>query len=462
MILFKVIKSVKKNEEQILQSYIELTEIITKPNFDESKEDNIDNDSFMNERNDRYVTTIELFGFGKDMSHIHLGPHSENNCFKIELYNSGYVNKEQWTENLNKAFHKFKQLSNNTKHLSKQYSKDYNILRGDRLKVHHLLAIFTYTKHTKLCTKYRTCFRAIYENERNDEIIFRHSKFYFFSRFLFEAIEFYGSVLEKDMTVYHGLNQPFLFSHFSTHFNAPTSTTYDEYIAQNFAKGPGIVLELQNGNKDIQNDVISKYKSYQPRYMNVNWISPFDEKEWLFFGDNIILQIVGIRHKEINAYTIKVLNLLQRLIKNKRIDWNLSTERGKKGRNIKRLADMLERTRNMNIDINDNDTSVHGRGMDGFEKLLKKNTVLNDCLMSLKDFLRNEEYDSESVYFDVMSEDNVNNDKHYKYNSNIYLELNNENNIHLMETIERYFHFSNIEQISYLKSTLTEAMNVNE
>merc|ERR1711933_618018 len=114
----------------------------------------------------------------------------------------------------------------------------------------------------------------------------------------------YGSIITDNKVVYHGLNKQFLFKQFSTHFNAPTSTTEDIFIAQNFSKDTGIVLALKNGNEELENDIISEFSSNQPRYLDVAWLSAFsNERELLFFGDNIIFEITNIIHPEVPKNT---------------------------------------------------------------------------------------------------------------------------------------------------------------
>ena len=136
----------------------------------------------------------------------------------------------------------------------------------------------------------------IEEDKNNKENTYkRHFNFYWFGRFLFEAIEFYGTVMNKKKEVYHGLDKQLLFSEFSTHFNSPTSTTTSEAIAFNFMKNNGIILILKNCNTSHNNNITSQYDLSQTRYMNVSFISAYsNEDECLFFGNATILEIKGL------------------------------------------------------------------------------------------------------------------------------------------------------------------------
>eukprot|EP01084_Bolivina_argentea_P295339 508425_1 len=119
-------------------------------NINYEDDNKIENDDDENdEQNARYVTDIGLFGFGCDHVHKHLGAY--NKCFKEELINTGYINARSWLIYLNKAMNKFKAIRNDTTYLAKRYSEDYAICRGDRLAVHHILALLIYTSESKLC-----------------------------------------------------------------------------------------------------------------------------------------------------------------------------------------------------------------------------------------------------------------------------------------------------------------------
>eukprot|EP01084_Bolivina_argentea_P315211 546045_1 len=292
--------------------------------YEEEKSFNyLENDNTtMNETISRYTTEMHLYDFGIDYQHQYSGPLKDNTCLRIELLNTGYVSNNVWKSILIKAFQKYKLVVNDSTFRSKQFSDDYNICRGDPISTHHLLSICFYTDFSALCKEYR----ASYHDKEGKN---SHQKFYFLSRFLFITINFHGRVMKHTDTVFHGLNKELLFKKFSAYFNSPMSTTPDEQVAINFAEGRGIILQLRNGNKTInENYIISKFESNQPRFMNVNWISAHNnENEWLFFGESIIFEIVDIKHKQIKRHTLKQLNLLQRIITNKPIEWKKEQKR---------------------------------------------------------------------------------------------------------------------------------------
>eukprot|EP01084_Bolivina_argentea_P010040 18725_1 len=323
------ISLLESDDQQFDTTLIEMTDLNENG---EHKQHNNEMYNVIGDDYSRYISDLGLYGFGITHKHEELGPHHENTCFKEELINSGYLNEEQWENLLNKAIHKFECISNI---LSKQFNSDYNICRGDYLNVHHILSVCAYTDKSKLCTDYRSSFRRITRHESDESIRKRFSKFYFLSRFLYECIEFWGSIMGTDTRVYHGLNNLFLFSRFATNFNAPTSTTQEWSVANSFSEEKGIIMELINGNKEIRNDIVALFSHDQPRYLDVSLLSSFsNESELLYFGDNIIFEIHNIWYHNKNGeakslqFELYQLHLLERIIKNQQIDWSL--ERKKK------------------------------------------------------------------------------------------------------------------------------------
>merc|ERR1712154_469501 len=73
---------------------------------------------------------------------------------------------------------------------------------------------------------------------------------------------------------------------------------------------------------------MGEFSSNQPRYLDVAWLSAFsNERELLFFGDNIIFEITNIIHPEVPKNTLKRLILLQKIIKNHSINWEKESKK---------------------------------------------------------------------------------------------------------------------------------------
>ena len=61
---------------------------------------------------------------------------------------------------MNEAFNKLNEMIlSSSKHIAKQYSKEYNINRGELLGINHILSVTFYTDYSELCTDYRSTFR---------------------------------------------------------------------------------------------------------------------------------------------------------------------------------------------------------------------------------------------------------------------------------------------------------------
>eukprot|EP01083_Nonionella_stella_P120284 360308_1 len=175
----------------------------------------------------RYTTDIEQYGFGTDHQHHELGPHRDTMCLKDEILRSKHGYDRLWSITLTKAFEKYKECvaAHPSQYHSKQSSDDYNIQRGDTIAVKHIMAICLYADNTNLCTDYRSTLRKLETDKNMKDVVHRFRYYYFLSRFLFEAIEFWGAPLDAKKIVYHGLNVELLFERFSHHFHAPMSTT---------------------------------------------------------------------------------------------------------------------------------------------------------------------------------------------------------------------------------------------
>eukprot|EP01084_Bolivina_argentea_P055824 102273_1 len=337
--------------------------------IEQVSEQKIEEDEF---NSDRYTTDLGLYGFGMDYDYSHLQQFKGNKSLKDEMFNSKWISLDIWDRELNKAFKKLKMIIKNRNYQSKQYSKPYGIVRGQPMSLHQILVICFYTDISQLCTDYRSTFRRTDADKTEESVRIRHCKYYFFSRFLFTAIEFYGDIMKDNDLVYHGLDQPFLFSDFLTHFNAPTSTTPSKVSASNFAKDGGIIMALKNGNDDINtNRIISQYEPSQPRYLDVSWISDFaHEQEYLFYGNNIIFKIHEIIHKEIPKHTLKHLNLLQETIENKPIDWDKIPKR------VNKLCERLIKIREMNLELLLSENEVEQKEISTDEEIDKKDNLI--------------------------------------------------------------------------------------
>ena len=155
-------------------------------------------------------------------------------------------------------------------------------------RVEHVLCIKMYCNDDHLCKAFCYSFRGIEGGDGSatkEEIIRNHAdNFYWFGRYLSCGIELFGNEATVKLHFYRGINQQFLFNHFSSVYEVPLSTTSSESVASGFATEAGLILMLS-----------PKFKTevHCSRYIEVGvlGLSEFDhEKERLVeLSDSILL-----------------------------------------------------------------------------------------------------------------------------------------------------------------------------
>eukprot|EP01083_Nonionella_stella_P022113 61137_1 len=383
-------------------------------------------------------------------------------CLKDEILKTKHGFEELWSSALIKAFGKYKERigTDNAQYHSKQSNDDYNIHRGDMIALKHILAICLYTDNSNLCTDYRSTFRRLETDKNTEDVVDRFRSYYFLSRFLFEAIEFWGSPLKRKQVVYHGLNKELLFERFSHHFHAPMSTTPTITSAANFADG-GILLYLRNGNKEInQQYAIAQFEPNQPRFLDVRPFSHFShEDERLFFGNAVIFEIMNMRHmrhpEQIPENTLRQFNLLQRIIKNKKIEWDKE-----KQKNIKSLAKKIQKVRQINVSTLEYD-SLNDE-VDALERYLATDDAFDDAFITeFVAWFKDNQFDRDSLVADIGERGDKNESNIYAFLLSIKhpkcFELIYElvsNNQRLEQSKELYYmkllHFFTISQTEFI------------
>eukprot|EP01083_Nonionella_stella_P243507 848427_1 len=193
-----------------------------------------------------------------------------------------------------------------------QYGNNqYQIKNNSPIQFHHLIAIIAYTDEDDLQSKFTNTFWRLSSTESLQEMIARHSKFYFLAKYLLEAVEVFGDEWTANKNppfVYHGLNQKMYFPQSIARFFHPVSTTIHRNVALDFATENGLILSLKS---------IDSVK-----YFECPWISGYpDEGEYLFVGGYAPLRIIEIEdvfpnpmeNKEYNK-EIAALNNIQQLM----------------------------------------------------------------------------------------------------------------------------------------------------
>eukprot|EP01083_Nonionella_stella_P120906 362797_1 len=316
---------VHSNWETFVQRY-------TKTQNNEEDEYNIsdfksdDTNAFVQNK-DKYVTDLlqssnTHYGFGIDHSHPSLSPIYESIHDEMTSNALCALGEPEFQHLLVKAI-KLHQVALSKLYrehfIAKYYDRQYNIARNESIGLRHILAIVTYTDMSDFCTAYRSTYRMIEKETETHHVTARHRQLYFYSRTLFEAIQFFGQSMEPSLKVYHGLNKVLHFESFAAFFNQPISTTTDINTAFQFANGKGIILTLKSGAK-YAND-----PSRIPKYLAVSWLSCFpNENEKLFYGAHVHFKIHNIieAHNSMgHSKELALLNKFQNTVRNKPVNW---------------------------------------------------------------------------------------------------------------------------------------------
>eukprot|EP01084_Bolivina_argentea_P108562 194021_1 len=303
-----------------------------------------------NVNTEKYVTELDdsasgTYGFGVDFSHPYLSPvyasvYDELLCNRLRC-----LSENQFQNLITKSI-KLHQIALSTEYktelICKYYNELFNIIRNESIGLRHILVLVTYTDISEFCTIFRQTYRKIQNETTEKEVTQRHLQLYYYSRCLFEAIEFFGRYMGVDFKVYHGLNKVMKFEKFTAYFNQPVSTTTSINTAVQFANGRGIVLTLKAAVE--YSDDISK----TPKYLAVSWMSCFpNEDERLFYGGHVAFKIHNITEAEtLKGHTkeLLMLNKFQKIVQNQDVFWG-----DKNKKQIEALAILIEQHNHPNV-----------------------------------------------------------------------------------------------------------------
>eukprot|EP01084_Bolivina_argentea_P299189 515697_1 len=137
------------------------------------------------------------------------------------------------------------------------------------------------------------------------EVAKRNSEYHNWCRLLSEVVYLFGDGLLPNQSVYHGISVKLLFDSFDVHFKTPLSTTTSTAVAQRFAFGGGIILELVNGG------------AHNEPCLSVDFFSEYSERELLFFGCHLKVKSIIVDGEEETIHykkEIKLLNIYMNIL----------------------------------------------------------------------------------------------------------------------------------------------------
>eukprot|EP01083_Nonionella_stella_P004800 13996_1 len=171
--------------------------------------------------------------------------------------------------------------------LSKASDFHFGIEQYEPISIAHIMAVIIHTEEPKYSRDFsRSCLLL---NRTDSEMVIQYhcNNFYWFGRYLFECIEYFGKTLEQSSTQHRqGLPQTFKFDLFAPLINYPRSTTESLDMAFHFAADTGCVLELSPKYYGILNFA---------KFIHLSTIlEEYDTDTRLFFGRRCAIQISNI------------------------------------------------------------------------------------------------------------------------------------------------------------------------
>eukprot|EP01083_Nonionella_stella_P007563 21828_1 len=195
----------------------------------------------------------------------------------------------------------------------------YGITHGQSIELHHMIAFLLYANFTELQQELTETFRPNKEEKKQTQSdkyrswFKRHARYHFWSKYLREGVECFGTDLDEDtdykrrktIYFYHGINRVLFFKQTAARFCSPLSVTPELAVAQNFSSATGLILKMGG------------YEDYL-RMFNMSWLSDYTaESERLFIGGYkrlAIESIINVSSAHNYLFYIRAINNLFDLI----------------------------------------------------------------------------------------------------------------------------------------------------
>jgi len=228
--------------------------------------------------------------------------------FKSEVLSSGLVSVNCFTEHIVSKVSAYKETAYaKTLRAASAFTRQMNldplhlgITANYPISAHHLHALVLYCDFSDWCFEFGKSFRKIKWNDSLNDIKKRNSKFYWASRYLREAVHYFGTsafLLKagqrlidrgKDISFgpfFTGMKGVMNVPSFSMSPNGPTSTSAQPSVAARFAGDGGmiIVLDTRFGHNQLEH------------CFDCSWLSAFNEEDERFwFGSIWKMQVTTV------------------------------------------------------------------------------------------------------------------------------------------------------------------------
>ena len=150
---------------------------------------------------------------------------------------------ESWNDYLHAAQTLHAQIRNDKEMTVKVTKSDrtFGIIRGEEIGVGHLLVVLIYTDDTDFSKAFGRAYRHL------KDAIKCCDNFYWFSRFLFEAVFFFGDRFSgnrfKAKPLYHALASHLVFDRFAPTIHCPTPTSDSLETTKKNVNKQGLLLQ---------------------------------------------------------------------------------------------------------------------------------------------------------------------------------------------------------------------------
>eukprot|EP01083_Nonionella_stella_P004501 13040_1 len=179
-----------------------------------------------------------------------------------------------------------------------------DVRNDEPMRINHLLCMLTYTDNGSLQGAFKTTWRAS-ASESPEITNKRHGHIYYWSKYLYELVFFYGKSMHENDTVYVGYNRELLFNQTQTRFCGPLSTSKSKIIANDYARDNGITFKLKRYDTRVN-------------YFDASQVSRYSWELEVFFCSSVLVLTqyrIGFRLMDWGGdLECKAISLLRRIL----------------------------------------------------------------------------------------------------------------------------------------------------
>eukprot|EP01083_Nonionella_stella_P230715 815283_1 len=239
---------------------------------DESHENDIDSDTF------HFGVKFEYKKEKNGYSHYDKNENVHRICRKYKSLKDEMLNNPICTLNHNA-------LQQELAKAQIYYATTYRRQKYRKMSVEQILSLMIYCNYNTL----QYLFSKTYRLSATQHILDQHSNFYHFGSNLTTAVHSFGTILNDNDRLYHGISQKMHFSYIvgsagkGVSIYCPLSTTREMCVAAHFTNNEGLIVEFSSAG-------------FCPKWFSVSWLSNYGNE----------CEHFGIQ----NQYGLKISNIM--------------------------------------------------------------------------------------------------------------------------------------------------------